>query len=115
VRDFNTTKTPMKLTDLIPYLKNEKKWDNLLVELNIDTNSEEILIYALHKLDINSDILLIELEKTDDNLEIYIEGNKYVQFFPYSLAHELTTIDFVNLETDSKIAQRLIEYSINDA
>lgn len=105
----------MKLTVLIPYLKHVDKWHDLLADLRIDTNCEEVLIYALDKLDIDSDILLIEFEKTEDNLEINLDGKKYVQLLPYSLAYELITIDFSNFKTDFDIAQRLIEYSINDA
>ena len=105
----------MKLTDLIPYLKQPDKWEDLLAYLGIDTNCEEVLIYAHDKLDINSDILLIEVEKTEDDLEIILEGKKYVQILPYSLAYELITIDFGNFKTHLEIAQRLIEYSINDA
>jgi hypothetical protein len=105
----------MKLTDLIPYIKDTHKWNDLLSDRRIDNNCKEVLIYALDKLDINSDIILIEVEKTEDNLEITLEDKKYVQILPYSLAHELTTIDLSNLKTDIDIAQRLIEYSINDA
>lgn len=105
----------MKLTDIIPYLKDIDKWEDLLTDLNIDNNCEEVLIYALDKLDINSDILLIELEKTEDDLEINFEEKKYIQIFPYSFVYELITIDFSNLKTDLDIAQRLIEYRINDA
>jgi hypothetical protein len=105
----------MKLTDLIPYIQDTNKWNVLLADLHADNNCEEVLIYALGKLDIDSDILLIEAEKTEDNLEITLVGKKYIQILPYSLAFELTTIDLSNLKTDSDIAQRLIEYSINDA
>jgi hypothetical protein len=112
----NTT-FKMKLTELIPFLKNEDKWNNLLADLKIDTETEQVLIYALDKLDIDSDILLIELEKTEDNLFITIDEKKYIQIFPYSIANELITFDFVNLNlnSDFDIAQRLIEYRINDA
>ena len=105
----------MKITDIIPYLKDTNKWGDLLADSNIDPNCEEVLIYALDKLDINSDILLIELEKAGDNLEITLGGKRYIQILPYSLAQELITIDLSNLKTDLDIAQRLIEYSINDA
>jgi hypothetical protein len=58
MRDFTDTTAPtMKLTDLIPYLKHADQWDDLLADLRIDTNCEEVLIYALDKLDIDSDIL----------------------------------------------------------
>jgi hypothetical protein len=112
---LKTTTPTMKLTDLIPYLKHADKWQDLLGDLRIDTNCEEVLIIALDKLDIDSDILLIELEKTENNLEITLDGKRYVQLLPYSLAYELITIDFSNFKTDFDIAQRLIEYSINDA
>ena len=116
MRDFNdTTSFTMKLTNLIPYIQDLDKWEGLLADLSIDLNCEEVLIYSLDKLDINSDILLIELDKTEGKLEITLEDKKYVQILQYSLAYELVTIDFANLSTDFDIANRLIEYSINDA
>lgn len=105
----------MKITDLIPYIKDTNKWDGLIADLHLNTNCEEVLIYALDKLDIDSDILLIELEKSGDDLEIILNGKKYIQILPYSLAQELIKIDFSNFKTDLDIAQRLIEYCINDA
>ena len=105
----------MKITDLIPYIKDTDKWDGLIADLHLDPNCEEVLIYTLDKLDIDSEILLIELEKSRDDLEITLDGKKYIQILPYSLAQELVTVDFSNLRTDLDIAQRLIEYCINDA
>jgi hypothetical protein len=104
----------MKLIDLIPYLKNSDKWQELLGGFGIDGNSEEILIYALDTLHIESELLLIEAEKTGDNLVIELNGKKYIQILPTSLAKELITIDFLNLKTDLEIAQRLIEFRIKD-
>jgi len=104
----------MKLTDLIPYLKNADKWNELLTKLGIDLTTEKVLIYALDKLELDSEILLIELEKTEDKTEIELNGKKYIQILPTSLAQELL-IDISNLKTDIDIAKRLIEYSVNDA
>ena len=87
----------------------------MLTDSHLDVNCEEVLIYAVNKLNINSDIILIELEKTGDYLEITLDGKKYIQILPYSLAQELVTFDFSNLNSDIDIAQRLIEYCINDA
>lgn len=105
----------MKLTDLIPYLQDTAKWDSLLSASGIDADTEEVLIYALDKIELESDLLLIEIEKTEDDLEIDLDGRKYVQILPSSLAQELVTIDFVGLLSDAAIAQRLIQYAINDA
>ena len=109
MRDFTTNTPTMKLTELIPYLKHIDKLNNLLSDLRIDINCEEVLIYSLDKLDIDSSIFLIELEKTKDKLEITLEGKKNVQLIPNSLAHELITIDLSNFGTDFEISQRLIE------
>ena len=105
----------MKLPDLIPFLKDIDKWKIFLVKLGIDENCEEVLIYALEKVDINSEILLIELEKTNDDLEIILEGKKYLQILPASLSQELVINDFANIKAEKEVAQRLIEYCINDA
>jgi len=105
----------MKLTELIPFLKDKSKWDNLLTKFNIDKESEEILIYATEHLDIESEVILIELEKTDDKLETTINGVRHIQILPSSLAKDLIENDFSQLTGDFEIAKRLLEYCINDA
>ncbi len=105
----------MKLSELIPYLKDNKKWESLLTNLNIDKESEEILIYATEHLDIESEVILIELEKTDDKLETTINGVRHIQILPSSLAKDLIENDFSQMTGDFEIAKRLLEYCINDA
>jgi hypothetical protein len=105
----------MKLTELIPFLKDKSKWDNLLTKFNIDKESEEILIYATEHLDIESEVILIELEKTDDKLETTINGVRHIQILPSSLAKDLIENDFSQMTGDFEIAKRLLEYCINDA
>ena len=105
----------MKLTELIPFLKDKSKWDNLLTKFNIDKESEEILIYATEHLDIESEVILFEIERTDDKLETTINGVRYIQILPSSLAKDLMENDFSQMKSDFEIANRLLEYSINDA
>ena len=105
----------MKLSELIPFLKDENKWDTLLTKFNIDKESEEILIYATEHLNIESEVTLIEIEKTDDKLETTINGVRHIQILPISIAKDLIENDFSQTTSDFEIAKRLLEYSINDA
>jgi hypothetical protein len=66
-------------------------------------------------LDIESEVILIELEKTDDKLETTINGVRHIQILPSSLAKDLIENDFSQMTGDFEIAKRLLEYCINDA
>ena len=64
---------------------------------------------------VRSEVILIELEKTDDKLETTINGVRHIQILPSSLAKDLIENDFSQMTGDFEIAKRLLEYCINDA
>jgi hypothetical protein len=108
----------MKIVELISFLKSKEKLEELYKVFNLSLNSECVLIYMKEKIDIDSDIFFFEIEDTEDNIEFIKEGLVYIQLFPLFYASELITLDLdlLNKGFDNlQIAQRLIEYRINDS
>ncbi|WP_295794147.1 hypothetical protein [Mucilaginibacter sp.] len=106
----------MKLINLIPYLKSANGIAELFKLNNLNIKSEVILIYMIEFLTIDSEIVLFEIEETEDDLLFQKNGISYIQLFPVNYAKELIE-DFSRLgyDDDLKIARRLLEYRINDA
>ncbi len=108
----------LKLTELINFLINPEKLEELYQAEGLNPDSEAFLIYLKGALDLNSDVTIFEIEETEDNIIFEKEGIRYIQFFPLDFAVELIEFD---LDLTSKgysnlvIAQRLLEYRQKDA
>lgn len=107
----------MKLTDLIDYLRSPNKLNQLLVEEQLNTDSEVIEIYMKDSLSLESEIKFFEIEETEDNLNFEKDGVTYVQLFPVD--HAIEVLGFLNMPRESHenfdVAKRLLEYRIKDA
>jgi hypothetical protein len=108
----------MKFLELIGYLTKPERLKDLYQEIGVNIESEALLIYMIDVLNLKSEITIFEIEKTGDNLIFEKDGEKYFQLFPVDNVVELIESDlqlkdkgFSNLE----IAQRLLEYRLNDA
>lgn len=108
----------MKVTELINFLINPEKLEELYQAEGLNPDSEAFLIYFEGALDLNSDVTFFEIEETEDNIIFEKEGIMYIQFFPLDYAVELIEFD---LDLKSKgysnlvIAQRLLEYRQKNA
>ena len=106
----------MKLIDLIPYLRDTSKFTELYKKNKLNTESEAISIYMKEKLSIDSDIVLFEIEETEDKILFKKNDIQYVYLLEITLALELfenlVRIGFIE---GSLIAQRILDYGINDA
>ena len=108
----------MKLVDIIEYLRHSEKVTQLYDSSNLSSDSEAILIYMKDSLDLNSDLRLLEIEKTGDDLVFIENGVTYHQLFPVEHAVEILASYFSENEKklDSVgLAKRLMDYRINDA
>jgi hypothetical protein len=108
----------MKLTDLMEYLVDPQKLQQLYAEQDLNPKSEALLIYMKELLDINSEIQIFEIEETADDVLFKKNGVSYIQLFPVDYAVSLIELDldlknrgYSNLE----ISRRLLEYRLNDA
>lgn len=108
----------MKIIELIPYLTDGSKVQSLYSDLGMEEGSEDMQIYMKDTLLIDSDVFLFEEEETNDYLEIEREGQTFIQFFAIDHAMDLIEYD-LQLKgrgyTTTQIAERLLEYRINDA
>lgn len=108
----------MKLTEIINFLVNPGQLDKLyqLQALNVD--SEAILIYMEGMLDLESEVILFEIEETEDDLVFDKEEMSYIQLFPLDYAVDLIETDLYLLNkgySNLEIAERLLEYRKKDA
>jgi hypothetical protein len=108
----------MKLINLVEYLVDPEKLEELYRKENLNIESEALLIYMHGDLSIDSEIIFFEIEETEDDLVYEKDGSKYIQFFPVNYAVELIETD-LGLKgkgySDLEIANRLLEYRIKDA
>ena len=105
----------MKLVDLIPYLGNSNNLEQLLVEQNLNMDSEAIIICMENSLDIDAEIYFFEIEQTEGNLVFERDGIRYIELFPAYHALEIVESYLLPSDDNQKIANRLLEYRINDA
>lgn len=92
--------------------------DELYSTLNINTQSEALLIYMQDAISVNAEVHIMELEETEDDIVYEKNGVKYVQFFPVKYAIDLIRYDLQLLDkgySDLEIGRRLLEYRLNDA
>jgi hypothetical protein len=108
----------MKLEELIGYLLDNDRLEELYRMQDIGLKSESILIYMKDSLTLNSEIVLFEIEETNDEIVYQKKETKYIQFFPIEYTISLIELD-LNLKnkgyTNLEIAQKLLEYRENDA
>jgi hypothetical protein len=83
----------MKLNNLIEYLVNPEKLEDLYKNENLSTGSEALLIYMREELNLDSEIKFFAVEETEDDLIYEKNGVQYIQLFPIDYAIELIESD----------------------
>jgi len=108
----------MKYLEFISYLINPQKLEGLYEKIGINKESEALLIYMKGALNVASDISLFEIEETDDDLIFEKQGVIYYQLFEIEHAIDLIERDLQLKDrgySELQIAQRLLDYRVNDA
>ena len=108
----------MKYVDIIQYLISPKQLDDLYERIGAAKDSEALLIYMKGALDLESEIYIFAIEETGDYLIFEKDGCQYYQLFPVGHAVELieNDLDLKNKGySATEVAQRLLDYRLNDA
>jgi hypothetical protein len=106
----------MKLLELMPYLVHPEKLNELFTKEGLNGDSDALLIYMKGSLDLESQLVIFELEKIEGDLIFEKDGVRYIHFFSIDDAVEFIESDVQNKNnSDFTKAKRLIEYRINDA
>lgn len=108
----------MNLLNLTKFLLAPERLEELFIEMNVDLESETLLIYMKDSLNLESEIAIFPIEETEDDIQFKKGNINYYQLFPVETAIELieTDLDLKNKGySDLDIARRLLEYRLNDA
>ncbi len=108
----------MNLVELVPHLKNRTLAEELLKREWPELVYEFVNIYMKDKLGLESTIVFFDTDKISGQLIIEIDGIQYESLFTLNMTQEL--VEEYYMESDQKlsdleIAERLIDYCINDA
>lgn len=107
----------MNYVNFIGYLTNLKNLDDLYIEFNADADSEALIVCLKDSLDMNSEIAIFGIEETEGDLIFEKGGNKYIELFPLDSVQEMVA-EYVNTHkgiSNTEIAERLLDYRLNDA
>lgn len=107
----------MNFINFIDYLINPGKLNDLLTELNVNRDSEALIACLKGSVDLNSEVSILGIEDTDGKLIFERDGTRFIELFPLEMVQEMAT-EYVNQYKNIshyEIAQRLIDYRINDA
>ncbi|AYZ36528.1 hypothetical protein EGY07_13610 [Chryseobacterium indologenes] len=104
----------MNLIDLIGQINN---LHDLYFEFKADVESEALIVCLKDSLDINSEVIIFGIEETNGDLIFEKDGNKYVELFPLEMTQEMVEeyINTYNGISSTEIAERLLDYRLNDA
>jgi hypothetical protein len=108
----------MKLEEAIKYLKESVGPQQLCIDEGLTTDPDEVLIYMVEALDLESKLSLFSIDETKDRVIFNKDGIEYIQLFPVYHVVDLieSDLDLLNKGfTDSQIAHKLLDYRINDA
>jgi len=106
----------MTLTELIHYFRSNGDQNKFFKIHSLDTESEVVEIYMQKPFNIENNIRLFEIEKTEAKIEFEVESVKY-----FNLTDFYYFLDFIEESkrneklTDGKLAEILLDYCVNDA
>ncbi|MDR2270405.1 MAG: hypothetical protein LBF27_05800, partial [Sphingobacterium sp.] len=91
--------------------------NDLYKEFNANVESEALIVCLKDSLDLNSEIEIYGIEETDGDLIFEKDGNKYVELFPLDSVQEMVGeyVDTYKGISNTEIAERLLDYRLNDA
>lgn len=108
----------MMFIQLITHLKTIQQAKALMAIEMPNIDFEAIDVYLQEKLDRHSIIRFFDAETIPNELEIEVDGIKYINLFPVTMLQEMVE-DYYNARdqkfTEDEISQNLLDYRIKDA
>lgn len=105
----------MNVIGFIPYLRDSEKIKQFLNQYYPEIDYYDAEVYLKDTIDKKSDFEIFDCEKIEGLLEMQYNNTKYYSLF--SLDHLLDVFKSYSKTSgnDSTVAQRIIDYRINDA
>lgn len=106
----------MNIVELIDHLKTRDLAEKLVNEILPDVEFDMIIIYMKNKVALDSEISFYDFDAISNELIMEINGEKHEYFFGLEDAQEMVEgyVDEHN-PTNLEMAQRMIDYRLNDA
>ena len=104
----------MKLLDIIPYFRNPGQIDGYLTSQGIDNGEGDVSVYMKDGLALDNELLFLTDDQTQGLRVVSLDGNRYEELLPVFMIQEMVD-ELGETYSDHQIAERIIDYSINDA
>jgi len=108
----------MNVIELVSRIRTLEQAENLARGEYPELDFRQVDIYLEEVLSIVSEVKLFDAESIPNDSEIEIDGKRFVNLFPLAMAQEMVedfSNAYSNILSDKEIADRLINYRINDA
>lgn len=103
----------MTLLDLVTYFKDGGDFEEFCTQENLNLESEVIEIFAVSPLSIDSELLFVEIEKSEGRNTYIANSSKYENLFDFY--YFLDAIEESGNMSSEKLTEALFKYAINDA
>ncbi|UOQ69505.1 hypothetical protein [Hymenobacter volaticus] len=105
----------MNLLDLIIHLADPRLHDAFFLDQGVDTTSEHVSVYMRGAPGLETDIALLGVEETDEELDYHKHGAHWINFLPLYMVEEIVEGGVAARKSPVEIATRVLEYARNDA
>lgn len=103
----------MDLIELVDKFKKGEKFEDFCKKENLNYSSEVIEVYMEKPLNLKSEVVFLDIEKTGGHLEYNINGTTFYNLFDFYYFQDF--INEANKLSSIEIADRILKYVINDA
>ena len=105
----------MNLLDLVVHLADPRPQDTFFLDQGVDTTSEHLSVYMRGAQGLETDIVLLGVEETDEEMDYHKDGAHWVNFLPLYMVEEIVEGGVAAHKSPVEIATRVLEYASNDA
>ena len=105
----------MNLIDFVKYLGSSEKITQYMSEYYADIDYYDAEVYLKNSLSVESELAIFDGDKIEGMIEMHVNNEQYYNLFSLDLLVEVYEDYSSPTETDYEIAERIINYRINDA
>ena len=105
----------MTLLDLIARLADPRPREAFFLGHGVDIASEHLSVYMRGTPGLETDIALLGVEETDEEMDYYKGGVYWVNFMPLYMVEEMVEGGVAAHKSPVEIATRVLEYARDDA
>lgn len=106
----------MDIIELIDHLKSRDLAEKLLNDVLPNVEFDLVVLYMKNKVALDSEISFFDFEAISNELIMELDGVKYEYFFQLYEAQEMVEESMAEYNpTNREMAERMIDYNLNDA